>query len=140
MFKAVLGFALGLILVLCACSRHKTLTKDELRSELISAKSLATETEIFLDYVRQNRATKPYAQGHIAYLTQEIERSREEVQESSPAQGEEDAIQKSRAQLDALTAELHSICGRLDDAAALAIVKEHIVRIRQALDEATSSI
>jgi uncharacterized protein (DUF2164 family) len=140
MFKAVVGCALGFILVLGACSRHKTLTPDELRSELISAKSLVAETEMFLDYIRQNRATEYYAQGHIEYLTEEIEHSRKELQESSPAQGEEDAAQKLRAQLDALKAELHSLRDRLDDQAALATAKEHIARIRQALDEANSSI
>jgi uncharacterized coiled-coil DUF342 family protein len=140
MFKAIVPFALGFILVLCSCSRHKTLTREELRSDLISAKSLVAETEMFLDYVRQNRATKYYAQGHIEYVTQEIERSRKELQESSPAQGEEDAVQELRAQLDALKAELLSIHARLDDRTALATAKEHVARIRHALDEANSSI
>ena len=140
MFKAIVAFALGFILVLCACSRHKILTREELRSDLISAKSLVAETEMFLDYVRQNRATKYYAQGHIEYLTEEVERSREELQESSPTQGEADAVQKLSTQLEALKAELHSIRGRLDDEAALATAKEHIERIRRALDEANSSI
>src|SRR5436853_7367885 len=105
MFKAAVVLALGFSLVLCACSRHETLTTDELRSQLISARSLAAETEIFLDYVRQNRATKSYAQGHIKYLAEEIERSREELQQSSPAQGEGDAVQQLSAQFDALNAE-----------------------------------
>jgi hypothetical protein len=140
MFKAIVAFALGFILVLSACSRHQTLTKEELRSELISAKSLAAETEMFLDYVRQNRATRNYAQGHIEYLTEEVEQSRKELQESLPAQGEEDARQKLSVQFDALEAELHTIRGRLNDQAALATAKEHVARIRQALDEANSSI
>jgi hypothetical protein len=140
MLRPTVVFVLGFILVLCACSRHKTLTRDDLRSELISAKSLAEETEMFLDYVRQNRATKDYAQGHIEYLTKETERSREELQESSPAQGEEDALQKLSVQLDALRTELQSIRGGLDDQAALAAAKDHIGRIRQALDEAQTSI
>jgi hypothetical protein len=55
-------------------------------------KSLVAETEMFMDYVRQNRTTKPYARGHIKYITQQIERP--ELQESSPAQGEEDGAQQ----------------------------------------------
>src|SRR5437764_9640603 len=102
MSKGITGFALGFILALCACSRQKTLTTDEVRSQLLSARSLAAETEMFLDYVRANRATKHYAQGHIEYLTEEMERSREELHESSPPQGEEDAVQKLRTQFDAI--------------------------------------
>jgi len=140
MFKPLGAFAVGLILLLCACSRQKTLTRKDLRSELTSAKSLAAETEMFLDYVQQRRATKHYAQGHIEYLTEEIEQSRKELQESSPAQSEEDALQKLKAQFDALNAELHTIRGKMDDPAAIATTKEQIEKILQALDEANSSI
>jgi hypothetical protein len=140
MFKALVAFALGFILSLCACSRQKTLTTEKLRSELFSAKSLAAETEMFLDYVRENRATKYYAQSHIEYLTAEAERSGKELQESSPGQDEEDAVQKLRTQFDALTAELLNIHARLDDRTALATAKEHVGRIHHALDEANSSI
>jgi len=140
MFKPLVAFALGLILLLSACSRHKTLTRDELRSEITSAKSLAAETEMFLDYVRENRATKHYAQGHIEYLAEEIEQSRKELQDSSPAQGEEDALQTLRAQFDALSTELHNLHGKLEDHAALATAKQRIDSIRQSLDDANSSI
>jgi uncharacterized protein (DUF2164 family) len=140
MFKAIGGFALGSTLLLCACSRQKTLTRDELRSELTSAKSLAAEAETFLDYIRQKRATKYYAQGHIEYLIAQTEQSRKELQESSPVRGEEDAVQKLRAQFDAVNAELHNIRGKLDDEAALATAKAHIEKLRQAIDEASSSI
>ena len=140
MFKAIAGFVLGFILALCACSRQNTLTTDEIRSQLLSAKSLAAETEMFVDYVRQKRATKHYAQGHIEYLTEEVENSRQELHQCSPAQGEEDAFQKLSAQFDALHAELHIIGKKLDDVNALATAKEHIARIRQTLDEANSTI
>jgi hypothetical protein len=63
MFKAIVAFALGFILSLCACSHHKILAAAELRSEWISAKWLVAETDMFLDYVRQSRATKYYAEG-----------------------------------------------------------------------------
>jgi len=140
MFKAIVAFALGFILILCGCSRQKILTKDELRSELTSAKSLARETEMFLDLVRQNRVTKYYAQGHIEYLIEVIERSKEELEESSPAQGEEDAAQELKVHFYQLNTELRSIRGRLDEQAAVAAAKEHFAQIRHALDGADPSI
>jgi hypothetical protein len=140
MLKACVAFALGSILFLCACSSHKTLTRDDLRSEMVSAKSLAAEAALFLDYVGQHRATKHYAEGQIEYLTQEVENSSQELRKSSPAQGEEDALQKLKAQVDALNSELHSIHEKLNDQAALATAKEHIANIRQSLDDANSSI
>jgi uncharacterized coiled-coil DUF342 family protein len=140
MLKAIGAFVIGSILVLSACTRHKTLPRDGLRSEITSAKSLAAETETFLDYVGENRATKHYAEGHIEYLTEQIEQSRKELQESSAAQGEEGGLQELKAKFGALSTELHNIHGKLDDPAALATAKQHIASIRQSLDDANSSI
>src|ERR1051326_9126914 len=119
MSRAAVAFVIGFIVALCACSRQKTLSKDELRSQLTSAKSLTAETEMFLDYLRQHRPTKPFARGHVEYLTEEAERAGKELQGSSPAPGEEAAVQNVRAQFAALSAELHAIRGSLDDDAAL---------------------
>jgi hypothetical protein len=140
MFNAIVFFALVLILVTCACSRSKILTKDELRSELISARSLAAETDMFLDSVRESRATKNFAQGHIGYLTEEVERSIRELRESSPSPGEQDVLQKLREQCDSLKTELHRIRASVGDEAALATAKQHIATIRQTLDQLNSSI
>lgn len=140
MLKAIGAFAFGSVLVLCACSSHKTLTRDDLRSDITSAKSLAAETSLFLDYVCQHRATEHYAQAHIEYLAQEIDQSRQELQKSSPAQGDEHVLQILKTQFDALSAELHNIRQKLGDETALATAKQHVERIQRALDKANSSL
>src|SRR6185312_1798013 len=139
MLKAIGAFAFGSVLVLCACSSHKTLTRDDLRSDITSAKALAAETSLFLDYICQHRATEHYAQAHIEYLAQEIDQSRQELQKSSPAQGDEHVLQILKTQFDALSAELHNI-HQLGDETALTTAKQHVERIQRALDKANSSL
>src|SRR5690242_4127567 len=46
---------------LTSCSRQEPISRDELQSELRSAASIAAETNTFIEYVRQNRATDQYA-------------------------------------------------------------------------------
>jgi hypothetical protein len=58
------------------CSRAKTIGRDQARSEIRSARSFAAELELFLDFVLQGHATRGYAEGHTAYLEDEVKRKR----------------------------------------------------------------
>jgi hypothetical protein len=140
MLKAELGVALSFILMLCSCSHHQRMGTDELRSELASARSLSAETEMFLGYVRQRHATKHFAQGHIAYLSEKLDRSVRKLRTTLPPLGEEDTEQTLSTQLDALNVELQEVRGRIDQETVLSTAQEHVRRIRLALDQANSSL
>lgn len=140
MLKAESGIALLLIFALCSCSGRQKMTVDELRSELISAISFSAETEVFLAYARQRRTTKSFAQGHIEYLSKELERSANKLHTSVPQPGEENAQQRISTLLDALNTELQDLRGRIDQDAELSSAEEHVRRIRLALEQANSSL
>jgi hypothetical protein len=55
------------------CSGDKRVGKDELSSQLSLGVSLASEAELFIEYVREGRATTSYAQGHAMYLAEELD-------------------------------------------------------------------
>jgi hypothetical protein len=140
MLKAELGFALSFVLVLCSCSHRQRMGADELRSELASATSLSAETELFLGYVRQRHATKHFAQGHIAYLSEELERSAKKLRTTLPPLGEEDAEQRLSTLVDALNMELQEVRGRMDQDSVLSTAQAHVRRIRLALNQINSSL
>src|SRR5205809_1683729 len=125
MLKAELGVALSLTVVLCSCSHRQRIATEELRSELFSAKSLSAETEMFLGYVRQHRATKHFAQGHLAYLAEELEQSAKKLHSSSPTPRDETSAKELSNLVDALNAELRSLRGRVDDEPAVAKAEDH---------------
>jgi hypothetical protein len=128
------------ILLLVSCSRPKTLSKDELRSQLRSAVSVAAETETFIDYFRQNRATRSYAQGHITYLADEVNRSIRQADKALPSEGTEEQFRAYLTQLSALSSELAAVRSASGEAEALGRAKERIVTIRQALENTKSSL
>jgi hypothetical protein len=49
---------------------------------LISAISLASETELFIDQLLEGRATPTFAQGHLDYLRHEATRAADALQEA----------------------------------------------------------
>lgn len=79
--------AVLLLLVSTGCSRKKTLTSDDLKSQLTQAISFAAEEEMFVDYVRAGRATSNFAEQHAAYLDAEIQRSADELAKVVPQSG-----------------------------------------------------
>lgn len=127
-------------LLLTSCSRHKTVTPEELRSHLLSAISVATEAEIFIDYIRANRVTRNYAHGHINYLADQLERSSQELQAGVPDTISEEKLRMCRLDLDALNGQLGVLPQLIGDPNALTAAKERIARLRQTLEETDSSL
>jgi hypothetical protein len=127
------------LLLLISCSHQKTMDLDEVRSYLSSAVSFASEAEMVVDYIRQNRATRQYADGHLAYLADEIERSAKELHETSTTAITEEKIEQCRAELDTLANELSAVRLQVDNPDALAANRERIDEIRLALERVSSS-
>ena len=63
--------AVLLLIVSTGCSRKKTLTSDELKSQLTRAISFASEEEMPVNYPHAGRATSNFAEQHAAYLDAE---------------------------------------------------------------------
>ena len=91
--------AVLLLLVCTGCSRKKTLTSDDLKSQLTRAISFASEEEMFVDYIRAGRATSNFAEQHATYLDAEIQRSADELAKAVPqprTQSSESGLQDPR--------------------------------------------
>ncbi|HJT00831.1 MAG TPA: hypothetical protein VJ756_17190 [Terriglobales bacterium] len=130
---------LATILLLASCSRHKPITPDELQSQLTSAASLAAEAEIFVDYIRQNRATRNYAEGHREYLADQVKRASRELREAIPGQVSEEKLQEYGSELDSFANELQGVGRALDDPEALAVAKQRFAALRQTFKRTKSS-
>jgi hypothetical protein len=100
------------LLLLAGCSRTKAIDREQAQSELRQASSLAAESELFTDFVRQGKATRRYAEGHAAMLGDEIAQSAKELDEASPEPGAQDSVRESRSFLAAARANLDKANGR----------------------------
>ena len=125
---------------LTSCSRQKPLSRDELQTKLRSAESIAAETGTFIEYVRQKRATRQYASGHIEYLSSEIGRIANELHASLPPADGAPEFSEGRKQVVALAAELSELRGLIGHPDELAREQDRIAAIRNALQQAVSSL
>jgi hypothetical protein len=132
--------AVLLLLVCTGCSRKKTLSPDELKSQLTRAISFASEQEMFVDYIRAGRATSNFAEQHTAYLDAEIQRSADELAKAVPQLGTQSALQRCRIQLNQLRGELWKMRTHREDKNALSASKARVEEIRRDLEQAKSAL
>ncbi len=132
--------AVLLLLVCTGCSRKKTLTSDDLKSQLTQAISFASEEEMFVDYLRAGRATSNFAEQHAAYLDAEVERSADELAKAVPQPGTQSALQLCRIQLNQLREELWSVRTHGEDKNALSAAKARVEEIRRDLEQDMSAL
>jgi hypothetical protein len=140
MTRRLTALLLLLLLALTGCSRKKTLTPDDLKSQLTSAISFASEEEMFIDYIRAGRATSNFAEQHAAYLDAEIERSADELNKAVPESGTGSELQRCRIQLNQLREELWKVGIHRGDSNALSASKARVEAIRHDLEQAKSAL
>lgn len=139
MYKATL-LACLVIAAFISCSRQRPLTRDELRSKLRAAASIAAETSTFADYVRQNRATQHYAQGHLEYLSSELRDVAKDLSEAIPPANAAAPLTDSHREVQALAAAVIRLRGHIDRRDELARDQLQIAAIRNELEQTISSL
>jgi hypothetical protein len=138
MAKVTIAPLLVGLMLLSSCSRTNSL--EDARSDIHSAVSLAAEAEIFIDYVRQGRATANFTEGHIQYLTEEVGRCAEELGKPVTDEHAERKLQAVRNELQTLRIELRVVPHEMGNAQALTAVRDRVRAIRRELEAANSSL
>jgi len=128
------------VLASLACSGNKSIDAGQLRSELISTRSIATEAETFLDYVAQGRTTEKYAQGHLEYLADKVGDSVEQLKKAEPQPSIRQTFDAAQPQLTALQTELVAARNEIADADAVRARRQRIAEIHAALESAEHSL
>ncbi len=132
--------AVMLLATIGGCSHQKTLSHDDLRSQMVEAVSYASEAELFVDFVRQRRATEHYAEEHPRFLREEIGDSLKQLSGARSDAHEEPTLRLIEAELTALSNELAAIGRSLGDDGALAAARGRITQMRQTLERAQAGL
>ncbi|HEX6773073.1 MAG TPA: hypothetical protein VF126_13665 [Acidobacteriaceae bacterium] len=137
--KGIVCRAYGFVLLLGgaaslgSCAQRHSLSREELRSDLTSAISAASETELSIDFVLRGKTTQDFAAGHFRYLERNLRDTIKQVAGSTPEPGLEEKATRSRAQMDALESMLTAIASDTKDPDALMAAKQRVHAIRIAL-------
>lgn len=118
------------------------MSREELRSIVRSSISLATETEMSLDFVAQGRSTQSFANGHFRYIAKEVEQNVRQLSKSEPNSGMEQGFMESQGRVKSLASELTAICSQATDTGTSTIpaAKQRIREIRDALEKTSASL
>ena len=125
------------VLVFVSAASAKTIKAEELRSHLLSALSLASETELFIGQIEEGRILQQFRMGHADYLQQEARRQAQEMRESRSDSGDTRAPARCAEQLELLIHELTVIRVPNHDE-TLAGARQRVQAIREALKASRS--
>jgi len=125
------------VLVFVSAASAKTIKAEELRSHLLSALSLASETELFIGQIEEGRILQQFRMGHADYLRQEARRQAQEMRESRSDSGDTRAPARCAEQLVLLIHELTVIRVPNHDE-TLAGARQRVQAIREALKASRS--
>ena len=120
------------------CLHQKSMGRDEVRSAIRSALSSAAESEMLVDFVLQGRATSSYAEGHAAYLQEEVRQSAKEFENAVAQPDAKDAFENCRTQLNAMVVELSLIRSAISDRGQLRAAMAKLTEIRRSLERLNS--
>ena len=105
-----------------------------------SAISVASETELSIDFVLRGQATHNFAVGHFGYLAQQLRDMAKQVADSTPERGLEPNMTSSRAQIDELSGALATVRSDTKNAESLKSAKKRVHAIRKALEHEKSAL
>jgi hypothetical protein len=138
MKRSVLNFIA--VLVFMSPASAKTITAEELRSHLLSALSLASETELFIGQMEEGRILQQFRMGHADYLREEARREAQEMRESRSDSGDAKAPARYAEQLELLIHELTLIRVPNDDDETLPGARQRVQAIRESLRAEEASL
>jgi hypothetical protein len=127
-------------LALASCSSSKTISPDELRSDLLAAVSLASETEMLIDQLLEGRVTSAFAEGHLTYLEKEALNSASELRRARADERMASVLETGRAQVDSLATMLGALRKRTDDKEYLSVGTKQAARMRVTLEQAKDEL
>ncbi len=130
MKRSVLSFIAVLTLVSCASA--KTISAEELHSDLLSALSLASETGLFIAQIENGHLLPQFRAGHADYLRHEAGRQAKQLRESRTDSGDAKTPAQGAEQLELLARVLTSIRAQTRDE-KLVEARQGVAAIRRTL-------
>lgn len=131
---------LPLCLLVVSCSKPKTISQQELRSDLLSATSLASESELFMAQLQENRTTKIFAKAHIHYLHEEATRDASTLHQVRTNKEIAEPLRICREQLLALASVLADLEQSDSDTRMIPDALQRTTRIKLTLEQAETKL
>jgi hypothetical protein len=127
-------------LALASSLQAKTLSNQELRSDLQSALSLASETQLFIGQIENGRLLPQFQAGHADYLRDAAIRQASELRESASEPGVTKIAATCAEQLELLARELALISTMSRNDEALPEARKRVEAIKGSIVAARAGL
>jgi len=134
------SIAVSLVMLAFAGCSHKALDSKDLSSRLRATSSLATEADVFIEYLGTGHATSTFARGHAEYLAQELEDERRDLEGASAGASLRSALALCQAQQEQLARELRRLPSAIGHSEELPEIASQIRAIGQAAAQAREGL
>jgi hypothetical protein len=114
---------------LADCSATSVSNDSKLRSEARAALSLAAESKLFIDYLSQDRATKPFAMAYVDYLQHQANHLLARLNRLKVAPGSKETLAECMKQTEALRSVLSNSSLISEDHALLVSIRGRVAEI-----------
>jgi hypothetical protein len=131
--------SIGLLVCLSGCG-SRPVRADELSSDFHALASFSAETELFIDYLQNGKATGPYAREHSAYLAEEVREAQRDLAETTASSDLEKALTECRRLQSLLLNEQERLPASLADPHALDAIRQSVEDIRVAAGRSRGSL
>jgi hypothetical protein len=125
---------------LTCCADKRRIDRSELKSDLKSGISLATEARLYLQFSAEGRTRQTFSKGHLHYLAEEANRTEKELRQAISAPEDTQALNEARLQFRALSGQLAGMEQKSSDANARYHSMLELVEIGKAMQKAKSSL
>lgn len=126
--------------LLVSCTQRHVLSREELGSDVKAAISIASETEMSIEYVLHGQATHSFAAGQFHNLARQLRDDAKEMDDSTAEPGLQQSAARVRAQMDVLSRALANIDLNAENAASLNEAKDRVAAARKALEQENASL
>jgi len=125
---------------LTCCADQRRIDRSELKSDLKSGISLATEARLYLQFSAEGRTRQSFSKGHLHYLAEEANRTEKELQQAISAAEDTQTLNDARLQFGALSEQLTLMGQSPSDADARVHSMRQLTKICKAMEEAKGSL
>jgi hypothetical protein len=140
MRAARVGLLIAVSLWSLSCSSEKTLRADDLRSQVAQGIAFASEEELFINRLLEQRITQNFASGHLEYLLHEVHRAVQQANQEAPEKAIASQFAQYQTQMERVEHSLVGLRGKLTDKSVLLDARREVQESQLTLQHARETL
>lgn len=122
-------------IILIGCQNQQKLSHEEMRSKLRASISLASESEVLMEKIVEDRIPTHFEAGHLGYLKEQGNDLTKSLKDAVPEPKDRDAYQEVVEQLSVLQNGLDSAANHINQPGEIVPIRDQLGAVRDTLQK-----